>query len=108
MGMKLGRRVFINTEFISDPQLITIGDDAVIVGSVHLFAHYGGGGHLTVASVVIGARVTIGEKATVIGDVQIGADAAILRHSVLLPGTRVGIGETWAGVPARRVDRAAV
>ncbi|MBW8368272.1 MAG: hypothetical protein K0M70_10505 [Arenimonas sp.] len=103
MGMRLGKRVFINTEFISDPRLITLGDDVVIGGSVHLFAHFGGGGHLTVAPVVIGARATIGEKATVMGDVQVGEDAVVLPHSVLLPGSRVGAGETWGGIPARPI-----
>lgn len=106
MGMTLGKRVFINTEYISDPRLITLGDDVVIGGSVHLFAHFGGGGHLTVAPVVIGARATIGEKATVMGDVQVGEDAVVLPHSVLLPGSRVGPGETWGGIPARRISRA--
>jgi acetyltransferase-like isoleucine patch superfamily enzyme len=105
MGMKLGRHVFINSEFISDPRLITLGDDVVIGGSVHLFAHFGGGGHLTIAPVVIGDRVTIGEKATVMGDVEIGANATILPHSVLLPGSRVGAGEIWGGVPARKISR---
>jgi acetyltransferase-like isoleucine patch superfamily enzyme len=104
MGMKIGRRVFINTEFISDPQLITIDDDAIVGGSVHLFAHYGGGGHLTVAPVRIGARATIGQMATLMGDVEIGADAKILPHSVVLPGSRVGPGETWGGVPARPIE----
>lgn len=91
-GRKLGRRVFVNTEFISDPRLITLGDDVVIGGSVRLFGHFGGGGHLTVAPIVIGARATIGQKATVMGDVVIGPDATILPHSVLLPGSRVGAG----------------
>jgi len=104
MGMRIGARAFINTEFISDPALITVGDDAAIGGSVHLFAHYGGGGHLTIAPVTIGARSTIGQKATVMGDVEVGPDATVLPHSVLLPGTRVGAGETWGGVPAHRID----
>jgi len=43
MGMKIGRRAFINTEYISDPRLITLEDDAVLGGSVRIFAHYGGG-----------------------------------------------------------------
>jgi acetyltransferase-like isoleucine patch superfamily enzyme len=100
MGMKIGRRAFLNTEFISDPCMLTIGDDAVIGGSVHLFAHFAGGGHLIIAPTSIGARATIGEKATVMGDVQIGDDATLLPHSVLLPGSRVGPGEIWGGVPA--------
>jgi acetyltransferase-like isoleucine patch superfamily enzyme len=104
MGMRMGERVFINTEFISDPRLITLGDDVVIGGSVHLFAHFGGGGHLTVAPVIIGDRATIGQGATIMGDVEVGAGATVLPHSVLLPGSRVGPGETWGGVPARCIS----
>lgn len=103
MGMKIGQRAFLNTEFISDPCMLIIGDDAVIGGSVHLFAHYAGGGHLNIAPTIIGARATIGEKATVMGDVRVGEDATVLPHSVLLPGSRVGAGEMWGGVPAVRI-----
>jgi acetyltransferase-like isoleucine patch superfamily enzyme len=105
MGMKLGRHAFINTEYISDPQLITLGDDVALGGSVRIFAHYGGHGNLVVAPVIIGHRATIGIAATVMGDVHVGADATILAHSVLMPGSRVGEGETWGGVPARRISR---
>jgi len=105
MGMKIGRRAFINTEFISDPRLLTLGDDVALGGSAHIFAHYGGGGNLVVAPVNIGNRATIGLCATVMGDVIVGAGATVLPHSVLLPGTRVGPGETWGGVPARRIPR---
>lgn len=101
MGMKIGRRVTINTEYISDACLITIGDDAVIGGSVRLFAHYAGGGHLNIAPVEIGPRATIGENATVMGDVVVGADAVVAPHSVLLPGTRVGAGERWSSSSSR-------
>lgn len=106
MGMRIGRRAFINTEFISDPSLITLGDDVVIGGSVHLFAHFGGGGHLVIEPIIIESGATIGEKATVMGDVHVGAGAKVLPHSVLLPGSRVGAGETWAGVPARPISAA--
>lgn len=103
MGMKIGRRAVINTEAISDACMISIGDDSVIGGSVRLFAHYAGGGHLRIAPVVIGARSTIGENATVMGNVVIGDDCVVAPHSVLLPGTRIGTGEHWGnGAPTRR------
>jgi acetyltransferase-like isoleucine patch superfamily enzyme len=105
MGMKIGRHAFINTEYISDPQLITVGDDAALGGSVRIFAHYGGGGNLTLAPVVVGKRATLGLACCVMGDVVIGDDATILPESVVLPGSRVGAGETWGGVPARRIQR---
>ncbi len=105
MGMRIGRHAFINTEYISDPQLITIGDDAALGGSVRIFAHYGGGGNLVIAPVSVGHRATLGLACCVMGDVIIGDDATILPHSVLLPGSRVGAGETWGGVPARKIER---
>lgn len=105
MGMKIGRHAFVNTEHISDPCLLTIGDDAVIGGSVRIFAHYGGGGNLVIAPVTVGHRATLGLACCVMGDVVIGDDAVILPESVLLPGSRVGAGETWGGVPARPISR---
>jgi hypothetical protein len=105
MGMKIGRHAFVNTEYISDPCFITIGDDAVVGGSVRIFAHYGGRGNLVIAPVVVGDRATLGLASCVMGDVIIGADATLLPHSVLLPGSRVGPGETWGGVPARLIGR---
>jgi acetyltransferase-like isoleucine patch superfamily enzyme len=105
MGMKIGRHAFINTENISDPGLLSIGDDVVIGGSVRICAHYGGGGKLTIAPVIVGDRVTLGLACCILGDVIIGNDAVILAESVLLPGSRVGEGETWGGVPARLIPK---
>lgn len=104
MGMHMGRRPRITTEFLTDVSMITLGDDVAIGGSASIFCHYGGAGHLVIAPVTIGSRVAIGEKATVMGDVRIGDGATILAHSVLLPGTRVGPGERWGGVPARPIS----
>ena len=106
MGMRIGKRVHIATEYFTDVRLIELGDDAAIGGSANLFAHFGGGGHLVLAPVVIGRRATIGEKATVMGDVIVGDDAVILAHAVLIPGSRVPPGERWGGAPARPIPDA--
>lgn len=105
MGMKIGRHVFVNTEYISDPCLLTLGDDVALGGSVRIFAHYGGGGNLVIAPVVIEDRATVGIGATIMGDVRIGKGAVILAHAAVLPGSRVGEGETWGGAPARPIPR---
>ena len=106
MGMRVGRRVYVFTEFISDPCLITLEDDVVLGGGVRIFAHSAGGGHLLIAPVRVGAGATVGVNATVMGDVVIGPRALIQPHSVVIPGSRVGAGEVWGGIPARPIDTA--
>lgn len=105
MGMKIGKHAFINTEYISDPSFIELGDDVTLGGSVRIFAHYGGGGNLVIAPIKIHNRATLGAGSLVMGDVQVGEGAVILPHSVLLPGARVPAEETWGGVPAQPIDR---
>lgn len=104
MGMKIGRGSIINSTWISDPSLITLGEKVTIGGSVTIVGHYGQGGLLVVAPVTIGDGCTIGLKATIMGGAEIGAGAKILPHSVVLPKTRIPGGETWGGVPAQKIN----
>ncbi|MBC7741808.1 MAG: hypothetical protein H7061_06410 [Bdellovibrionaceae bacterium] len=104
MGMKIGKGTIINSTWISDPSMIVMKDKVTIGGSVTIVAHYGQGGLLVIAPVVIGSNCTIGLKATIMGGCTIGDGAKILPHSVLLPKTVVPAGETWGGVPAQKID----
>jgi non-ribosomal peptide synthetase-like protein len=103
MGAKIGRRVQINTAVVADQNLIEIGDDTVIGGDVTLVCHAAERGRLVTAPVRIGRRVTVGLMAVVFPGCEIGDGAVIAAGAVLSTGTRVGPGEIWAGVPARRV-----
>lgn len=104
MGMKIGEGTLINTSHISDPSLIDIGRKVTLGGSVTIVAHYGQGGYLVLSPVKIGDKATIGLRAIVMGGAQIGEGAKILPNSVVLPKTVIPAGETWGGVPARKVD----
>lgn len=105
MGMKIGRRVQINTAIIGDSNLIEIGDDTVIGGDVTLVAHLAAAGAFVTAPVRIGSRVTVGLMAVILPGVTIGDGAIIAPNAVVERGTRVGPGEVWAGVPAVRTGR---
>jgi non-ribosomal peptide synthetase-like protein len=105
MGARIGRRVQINTSVIADQNLVEIGDDTVIGGDVTLVCHSAERGRLVTAPVRIGKRVTVGLMAVVFPGCVIGDDAIIAAGSVLSRGAKVGPGEIWAGVPARRVGR---
>jgi acetyltransferase-like isoleucine patch superfamily enzyme len=104
MGMKIGEGTLINSSHLSDPSLIEMGRKVTLGGSVTIVAHYGQGGFLVLAPVKIGDKATIGLRAILMGGVTIGEGAKILPNSVVLPKTQVPAGETWGGVPARKIE----
>lgn len=104
MGMKIGRNVQINSTAIADPSLIELADNATIGGSASVLAHYAQGGYLVIAPVKIGAGATIGLRAVVMGGVEVGAKAKVLASSFVLPNTKIPPGETWAGIPAQKIE----
>ena len=104
MGMKIGRNVTINSTAIADPSLIEMEDGAMIGGSASVMAHYAQGGYLVIAPVKIGAGATIGLRAVIMGGVEVGARAKVLASSFVLPNTKIPPSETWAGIPAQRIE----
>ena len=105
MGARIGRRVHINTAVIADQNLLEIGDDTIIGGDVTLVCHAAERGYLVTAPVRIGRGVTVGLMAVILPGCTIGDGAVIAAGAVLSKNARVGPGEVWAGVPARRVGR---
>lgn len=104
MGMRIGRRVQINTLIVGDSNLIEIGDDTVIGGDVTLVAHAAEHGRLVTAPVKIGSRVTVGLMSVIFPGVTIGDGAMIAANAVVVKGTTIGPREVWGGVPARKLQ----
>jgi acetyltransferase-like isoleucine patch superfamily enzyme len=103
MGMKVGKRVQINTAIIGDSNLIEIGDDTVIGGDVTLVGHAAEHGNLVTAPVRIGNRVTVGLMAIIFPGVTIGDGAMIAANALLPKGTQVAPNEVWGGIPAKKL-----
>lgn len=99
-GARLGRRVYVNSLFVSDCNLLTFGDDVVIGGGVHLSGHTVEHGVVKTGRVTLGDRVTVGVESVIeIGvriesDVQVGAMSFVPKHA------RLPSGHTYVGVPA--------
>lgn len=92
MGMKIGKGVHINTSNISDVCLIELDDYVTVGGSAHIIAHYAAKGYLVLSRVKIKKGATIGLKATIMGDVEIGEGATIAPHEIILPKSRIPAG----------------
>lgn len=103
-GATIGRRVYVNSLFVSDHNLLGFGDGVVIGSEVHLSGHTVEGGLVKTARVRLGRDVTIGlgtviDIGVTIGDgCQVGALSLVPKHTTLEPGG------TYAGIPVRRLD----
>jgi acetyltransferase-like isoleucine patch superfamily enzyme len=102
-GARIGRRVYVNTLFISDHNLLELGDDVVIGSEVHISGHTVEGGIVKTAPVRLGNGVTIGVGTVVEIGVEIGAHAQIGALSFVPKHTTWPGGAVYAGIPARRL-----
>ena len=102
LGARLGPNTY-SAGVLLDPPLTTFGRDCIIGHDACLYAHAIEGDRFSLSRIVAGDRVTIGAMAIVMADVHIGNDAIISAGAVVLKGTRIGAGEVWGGVPARRL-----
>lgn len=106
LGAKLGRDTY-SAGALLDPPLTFIGNDCIVGHDAVIFAHVIEGGRFELFTVRIGNGVTIGGHAAVMPDVEIGDGAIVSVGAVVTKGTRIGAGEIWGGVPARRIGHRA-
>jgi serine acetyltransferase len=102
LGAKLGSNTW-GPGTILDPPFVEIGDDCIVGMDSILCPHVIEGDRLAHYPIRIGHKVTIGAGATILSNVEIGDGAIIGMRSLVAKGTRVGAGELWTGIPARRL-----
>ncbi|HEX9610554.1 MAG TPA: hypothetical protein VF978_01615 [Gemmatimonadales bacterium] len=104
-GARIGRRVFVNSLWVMDHNLLELGDGVVIGSAVHLSGHTVEGGVVKTGAVRLGPNVTIGVGSVIGIDVGIGADTQVGALSVVPKHQRLASGAIYAGAPARRIDQ---
>lgn len=107
LGTRLGKNTY-SQGIIHDPPFISIGDNSVVGQYAILVPHVIEGRKLAHYPIHIGNGVTIGAHASVLSDVVIGDNAIVATGAVVTKGTRIGAGEIWGGVPARRLGQVTI
>lgn len=105
LGAKIGHNSY-SPGTLLDPPLTRIGDNSIVGHGATLYAHAIEGHHFSLEPITLGNNVTIGAHAIVMPGVEIGDDAIVSSGAVVPKGTRIGPGERWGGIPARRLDTA--
>ena len=106
LGAKIGKDAFIDLRQIDAPDLVTIGDGAVLSEGVLLATTSVERGLLRIGPVEIGAGAVLGSVTVVGRGAKVGAGGVLEDLSALGAGEVLPDGEVWSGSPAVRVGRA--
>ena len=102
-GARIGQGVYVNTLFISDHNLLELGDGVVIGAEVHISGHTVERGIVKTAPVVLGDRVTIGLGSVIEIGVTIGGDAQVGALSFVPKHTTLRGAAVYVGAPVRPI-----
>ncbi len=103
MGVKIGRRVYMNTTDVTEYDMITIGDDAALNEDSGPQSHLFEDRVMKIGPVKIGARSSIGSKAIVLYDTEVGEDVEIEALSLVMKGEHLPDGTIWTGSPVKPI-----
>ena len=106
VGAHIGDQVMINTKFLHDHGLLSIGEGTLIGGDAVLSAHAAEQGHLVLSPIKVGKKCLIGQKSVLMPGVEVGDGAVVAAGAIVLKDTKIPAGEVWGGIPARRIRAA--
>lgn len=104
-GATIGRGVYVSSLFLSDHNLLTIGDGVVIGEGAHVSGHTVEGGRLKTGRVSLGRGVTLGVGSVIGIDVTIGESTQVGALSVVPKHSALASHATYVGAPAARLHQ---
>jgi non-ribosomal peptide synthetase-like protein len=108
-GARIGRRTWIGTTYITEFDLVDIGDDASVGVEASLQTHLFEDRVMKMSKVTIRSGASVGNRAIVLYDSIVDCDVALDSLSLLMKGEHLAVGTHWGGIPAQhRGDTAAV
>ena len=100
-GSRIGRRVYLATSYVTEFDLVHIGDDAEIEQSASLQTHLFEDRVMKMSTVTIGPRASIGARSVVLYDSSVESDALLEGLSLVMKGETLPARTAWRGIPAQ-------
>jgi acetyltransferase-like isoleucine patch superfamily enzyme len=103
-GARLGHRVFVNSLWVTDHNLLEFGNEVVIGSEVHLSGHTVEDGMVKTAKVRLGDGVMVGVSSIVGIGVEAGPRCQIGALSFVPKFSKLEAGKTYAGIPVHLIE----
>ncbi|WP_448700090.1 Pls/PosA family non-ribosomal peptide synthetase [Mucilaginibacter sp. AW1-3] len=101
MGVKIGKRAWLNTTDFTEHDMITMGDDVELNEDCGPQTHLFEDRVMKIGPVKIGDRSSIGSRTIVLYDSEIGNDTHIDALSLVMKGENLSPGTDWVGSPVK-------
>ncbi|MDN5919962.1 MAG: AMP-binding protein, partial [Pseudonocardia sp.] len=107
LGCRIGRRSYVGTTYMTEYDLVDIGDDVTIGRDVSLQTHLFEDRVMKMSTVRISDGASVGDRAIVLYDAVVGTGATLDPLSLVMKGEHLPPGTRWRGITAQPVTDAA-
>ena len=101
MGLKTGKRVYMNTTDVTEFDMVHIGDDTAMNEDCGPQTHLFEDRVMKVGPIRIGKRCNIGARSIILYDSEIGDDVGVDPLSLIMKGENLQPGTNWGGSPVK-------
>ena len=101
LGVKTGKRVWLNTTDITEFDMVSIGDEAMLNEDCGPQTHLFEDRIMKIGSVKIGSKTTIGSRTIILYDTIIGDHVNIGSLSLVMKGEELPDHTEWTGSPVK-------
>ena len=100
LGAKIGKRCCLDSSYLTEFDLVEIGDEATINTNADLQTHLFEDRVMKMSTVTIGAGASVGTASVILYDAHVGNHARVSGQSLVMKGETIPNGSVWHGVPA--------
>jgi non-ribosomal peptide synthetase-like protein len=100
LGARIGRRAYIETNYLTEFDLVRVGDDAAVNGQAALQTHLFEDRVMKMSTVTIGAECSVGPRAVILYDSELDSGTELEALSLVMKGEKLPAESRWHGIPA--------
>ncbi|NUP73451.1 MAG: amino acid adenylation domain-containing protein [Sinomonas sp.] len=102
-GARIGKRTCISTTFLTEFDLVHIGDDVAVDPNTSLQTHLFEDRVMKMSTIELERGVSVGSRSVVLYDTRVGEGTAVDPLSLVMKGEELPAGTRWRGIPSRAV-----
>ena len=100
-GTKVGQRTLVDTTYLTEFDLVHIGDDVTVGTAASLQTHLFEDRVMKMSGISLEPGSSVGSRAVVLYDTVVGESASLAPLSLVMKGERLFPGSSWNGIPVK-------